>query len=67
MEHTLKNKIDDILNFSDENDMKVIVIAKDKSGNITVDANMNELDTINVLNETYKQACTYIAKKVFYN
>jgi len=67
MEYALKNKINDILNFSDENDMKVIVIAKDKSGNITVDANMNELDTINILNETYQQAHTYIAEKVFYN
>lgn len=67
MEHTLKNKINDILNYSDENDMKVIVIAKDKSGNITVDANMSEFDTINVLNETYKQACIYITEKCFYN
>jgi hypothetical protein len=67
MEHTLKDKVNDMLNFSDENNVKVIVIAKDKSGNITVDANMNELDTINVLNEIYKQACAYIEERVFYN
>jgi hypothetical protein len=67
MEHALKDKVNDMLNFSDENNVKIIVIAKDKSGNITVDANMNELDTINVLNETYKQACAYIEERVFYN
>jgi hypothetical protein len=67
MEHTLKDKVNDMLNFSDENNVKVIVIAKDKSGNITVDANMNEFDTINVLNEIYKQACAYIEERVFYN